>query len=107
MKTKNVILGIVAFVMAMGSALAAKYYASQNAFIEVRLTSTSDWSCQDSGVTCDDEGDQACTISIVTTADGQENVQGKLAGLGQTCGAALVHTSSAAQESNASVYDAR
>lgn len=108
MKTRNVLLGLAALILAMGSAFATKLFDSERAFIEVKLSPTSDWSCEDSGVDCDDEGDQPCKISIATTVDNEEEVSGRLAGMEESCGAALLHTSNASQPATIGpVYDAR
>jgi hypothetical protein len=93
MKTKNLILGLVAFVFAAGSAFATMDAVNDSAYVWVKYFGETNFTCVDSGLDCTNTASntQACKISVVIDSpSGTETVD---AHLSNTCGATLLkHT---------------
>jgi hypothetical protein len=63
MKTKNLLLGLIAFVFAVGSAFAS-LLAPANIWVKARLTSGGSITCVDTQVTCANSGAVRCTVTV-------------------------------------------
>jgi len=64
MKSKNVVLAIIAIVFAIGGALASKKETASNAFIWIRPGS-GNFVCTDTGKQCDELGDSPCEVQVL------------------------------------------
>jgi hypothetical protein len=63
MKTKNLILGLIVFVFAVGSAFAS-LLAPANIWVKARLTSGGSITCVNTNVTCENSGAVRCTVTL-------------------------------------------
>lgn len=65
MKTKRIVMGLLAFTIAIGSSFASLTPA-QNAWIKISLLGTNYFLCVDSGFQCNDSGPVTCNIEVAT-----------------------------------------
>ena len=75
MKNKNVVLGLIAFVFAIGSAFASLLTPlAQDAYAQTKLTSADEqWECRKVGQ-CAEAGTIPCEVLVPTTASGNVKV---------------------------------
>jgi hypothetical protein len=106
MKNKNLIIGVVAMVLAVGSAAATNYFVPVATQIRAKLASGSAFTCEYIGDYCDTSGIMACQITVFVTSTGSsKNVVGRRG----DCAAAptLTHTSSTPIFTALTYYDAQ
>jgi hypothetical protein len=69
MKTKNVVLALFAFTLAIGGAFASMF-APEAVWVRAKLTSTGAARCIQTTAECDHAGAFICTVTVPTTAVG-------------------------------------
>jgi len=78
MKIKNLILGLLAFVFAIGSSFASLIFAPDPAYVKVQMTGPSDpFTCQPTGLSCNASAGPICRVAILvqgvsTTVDARK-----------------------------------
>jgi len=100
---KNVILGVIASVFAIGSAFAT--LAPETASIFTKANANAQFVCTQTNVSCNNVGSTACTVKINTTLSGIKTVPGRSFNDGQ-CSPVLTN-STAAPTAAGTVYDAQ
>lgn len=65
MENKNILLGLLAFVLAVGSGFSSKT-AYQSAWVKVLYYGNLDYRCEDTGFYCDQNGPLTCKIYVET-----------------------------------------
>jgi hypothetical protein len=72
MKTKHVVLGLVAFVFAIGSAFTSSTLAT-TAFIKVRYSTqpVGTFTCVNTGLSCSDSGTTSCKVTVTDLGGAQ------------------------------------
>jgi len=74
MKMEKFVLRLVAPFLAVSMASANVDFVLTDAWIVVKLTSVSEWTCQNSHAKCESTGSFACLVRQVTTINGSTKI---------------------------------